>query len=346
MSAQNEVVRKGSVVIKRFASHLNYLKESSIYEKLKGSGLAPLVLFEGEDSIEHEYVEGTSLQDMLSGSTQDPAALARCFKLFFDWYAAFRQKTQTSLGRIDFSKFIYDGKKLVCVDFEHCRAAYMEWDIAFLAAGICLKPEPYSFRAIEICRLFISVGAGVLEWEPERLARCLEAELRSQCDELGIRRDEEAERYILSALCCCGVLFAEDPAADVTAAMPYLSTAPQRLVVSAEEGKPECPSFRYFAAGSSAITGLYTASRLVKEIRQPWSLWLNASEKYTRESIISLLSAEKDDLDALIASSESSGRIFPMLIRTEAAQVALSMAVSGGVNTLAEALKNLKVKYI
>jgi len=59
-----------------------------------------------------------------------------------------------------------------------------------------------------------------------------------------------------------------------------------------------------------------------------------------------LLSAEKDGLDAIIASSEGSGRIFPMLIRTDTAQVAFSVAVSSGVNSLPDALKKLRVKYL
>ncbi|MBQ1383759.1 MAG: hypothetical protein II499_03775 [Firmicutes bacterium] len=346
MAEQNEVVRKGSVVIKRFASHLNYLKESSIYDKLRGSGLAPRLLFEGDDSIEHEFAEGPSLLDMLTERSGDPAELAKCFKLFFDWYQAFRAKTGTSLGRVDFSKFIYTDSGVVCIDFEHCRAGYMEWDIAYLAAGICLVPEPYSFRAIEICRLFISVGAGILTWDPDRLSQCLKAELDRQRTEKGIAADDEAERYLISALSCCGILFAEDPLVDVTAAMPFLSTAPQRIIVCPEEGKPACPSFTCFAAGYGKVTSLYTASRLMKEVRQPWSLWLSAYEKYTRESIIGLLAAEKEDLDVLIASSESSGRIFPMLIRTETAQIALGMAVSSGINSLPEALKRMRVAYI
>ncbi len=346
MSGQNEVIKKGDVVIKRYGSHLNYLKESSIYAKLKGSGLAPRVLFEGEDSIEHEYVSGPGLNDLLAESMDDPAKLAACFKLFFDWYAAFRAKTQSCLGKADFGKFIYADGSLKCVDFEHCKAGYAEWDVAALAARVCLMGEPLSFRSLEICRLFISVGAGAIAWDPSRLVSCLEKELSDRCQAENVDAHVPSFRYLLSAVSSCGVLFAEDPLADVTAAMPFISTSPQRIIVCSEEGKPECPSFSCLEAGAGKVGTLLTASRLMKEVKQPLSLWLNASEKYTRESILGLLSADMSGLDAVIASSEGSGRIFPMLIRTETARVAFSMAVSGGMTTLPEALKMLRVKYL
>ena len=132
MAERNTVIRKGNRIIKTFGSHMDYVKELSIYKKLEASNLAPKLLDTMPDSIEHEYIEGISLEDALKHHLDDPEKLREFFELFTTWYSSYRDTVKLTLGEADFSKFILSDTKVTYIDFEHCKPGYAEEDIAAL----------------------------------------------------------------------------------------------------------------------------------------------------------------------------------------------------------------------
>ena len=164
MADRNQVVREGSRIVKTFGSHLDYVKEQSIYKKLKGTGLAPKLFESMGDCIEHEFIDGISLYDAIKQNNDNIEKLEGLFEIFTVWYASYRQSVNLSLGKADFNKFILAEDKLVCIDFEHCKPGYPEEDIAALITQI-------SDFSIETAALFSKVCTEKLSLDPEIIDR-------------------------------------------------------------------------------------------------------------------------------------------------------------------------------
>ncbi len=186
---KNTVVREGDRVVKTFGSRLAYVKEASIYEKLKGTGLAPELVEKMDGMIEHEYVEGPAFSDVLAESLGDTRALDLLFTQLCDWYKRFRDTIRLTLGGIDLSKFILTGRGLCYLDFEHCKPGYMEEDIADLLAELCFAAEPFSEQSLGIMQLFARISREKLEWIPELVLEYLPQCISDSCGGRGYEAD-------------------------------------------------------------------------------------------------------------------------------------------------------------
>ena len=191
MSSDNQVVRKGDLVIKTYGSHRNYLREAGIYEKLNGSGLAPEVTFTGHDTLEHRFVEGETLYDRMLAEYESSDLLEEDLKRFFSWYAAFREKTGNSLEQLDLHKFILSADGLLYLDFEHCKASFMEGDLAEALAQLYAMKEPFSGRAHEVLCAFLRLERQYFDINGMRLAEAFSQALQKACSKAGVNYDAE-----------------------------------------------------------------------------------------------------------------------------------------------------------
>lgn len=192
MEEKKNVLRiEDGKVIKIFASHLDYITESRIYDKLEDTGLCPPLLYRGADTIEHAYAEGPLLFDELIKAVEDEQRLQHLFAVFIAWYGEFRRVAGCSLEHIDFRDFVLQGERLVCVDFEACKPDFIESDLVKLAAQMYLVPKPFSREAERVCRLFVRQAAQRFSLSPELFSSRMKAELARICGLLGIDHDAE-----------------------------------------------------------------------------------------------------------------------------------------------------------
>ena len=187
--AKNTVRREGNRIIKSFGSRLAYVKEASIYEKLKGTGLAPELLDRVDGLIEHEYVEGPTMLEALETSYQDRKSVETVFAELISWYQRFRDRVRLTLGGIDFSKFILTKAGLCYLDFEHCKPGYMEEDMADIFAELCFSAGPFSEASLEWVRLFADMSREKLEWIPELVLEYLPQYIGEACAQHGYEAD-------------------------------------------------------------------------------------------------------------------------------------------------------------
>jgi len=164
MSDRNQVTREGNRIIKKFGSHIDFVKELSIYKKLDGTDLAPRLIDAVPNTIQHEYVEGINLYDAILQNNGKKDRLFYFFDLFTTWYRNYREIVKINLGNADFEKFILSEDRLVYVDFEHCKPGYSEEDIANLLIQI-------SNDSIESAALFRVVAERNLHLDMEVLDR-------------------------------------------------------------------------------------------------------------------------------------------------------------------------------
>ncbi len=183
--AKNTVRREGNRVVKTFGSRLAYVKEASIYEKLKGTGLAPELLEKMDGMIEHEYIEGPTVEEALRAASGNLRALATIFSELCVWYQRFRETIKLTLGGVDFSKFILTDAGLCYIDFEHCKPGYMEEDIADILAELCFSAGGFSEPSLAIAQLFAEISRKKLEWIPELVQEYLPQYISAACARRG-----------------------------------------------------------------------------------------------------------------------------------------------------------------
>ena len=189
--SRNTIGLENGRVIKQFANHMDYVNELRIYKKLEGTGLCPELLYNGQDVIEHEYIDSPLLFDELIAAISDERKLQHLFALFTAWYAEFRRIAGCSLEHVDFRDFAVKDDHIVCFDFEHCKADFLESDFAKLCSQIYLVPKPFSAEAERVCRLFIRQVCARFSLAPDLFASQLRGELARICELLGIEHDEE-----------------------------------------------------------------------------------------------------------------------------------------------------------
>ncbi|MBR6237232.1 MAG: hypothetical protein IKR16_05790, partial [Firmicutes bacterium] len=99
MSTSTEI--KNGRVVRTFTGRTEYINEDRAYELLRGTGLAPKLLYSFDNCIEYQIPEGETLWDRIQDAKGDAAELSRLFGLWADWYNAFRKKTGFCLGGAD-----------------------------------------------------------------------------------------------------------------------------------------------------------------------------------------------------------------------------------------------------
>ena len=189
---RNKVEIKDGITTKKFGSHLSYVTEDAIYEKLKGTGLAPELVYSGQDMIEHRFVEGPTLYDLLTFAINDAAELDLNFRRFFAWYEPFNRVTGQTLGNIDFRKLIWNGDRMLCIDFEHCKVGHIETDFAKLISQIYLVPQPFDDKAKDICLIFARGARDYFSLNPVTFSDQIKRELQRVCKLLKIFYDPKA----------------------------------------------------------------------------------------------------------------------------------------------------------
>lgn len=187
-------------MIKTFGSHLNYLREAGIYEKLKDTGLTAEVLYSGSDSIEHRFAEGISLYDKMLADYQDNRLLEEDIRSLFRWYIAFREKTGSSLEHLDLHKFILTEQSMLYLDFEHCKASFQEGDLAAAAVQLYTMNEPFSPRGYEVLCAFVRISQESFSLSASRLQSAFESALVQYCKDHGIPMNEEAAAKAVSIM--------------------------------------------------------------------------------------------------------------------------------------------------
>ena len=202
----NKVEFQGDKVIKTFENRIDFVRESSIYEKIKGKDLAPELIGVWDGSLGHAYVKGESFSDVMHRAMNDPMEFIEYSNVFFKWYRSFRDVLHLSLGDMDFSDFIMtEEKKLYCIDFEHCKPGYAEDDVAELAANVCLMDGQYTRFGMEDAKIFVKSAWEQIDMSSDRLYNSLNKSLESVCFEKGLAPMYSANEYLATFVCCAFV---------------------------------------------------------------------------------------------------------------------------------------------
>lgn len=181
---------------------MSFVKESNVYEKIKGLGLAPELSGIWDGAIEHEFIEGRNFDEALRETFSNPYDFIKYVKLFLDWYKRFRDAAKISLGDMDFSDFIITPQtQLYCIDFEHCKPASPEQDIANLVAVIALDGGGYNRLTLEDAKIFVKTAFDEIELSSEKLYYAIKQALCDKCSELGIKSLSSANEYLASFVC-------------------------------------------------------------------------------------------------------------------------------------------------
>ena len=283
---RNNVEIRGEKVIKTFSSHMMYARESNVYAKLRGTGLAPEVISDYDGCIEHRFADGKPLSTLIDDAIGDPRALAPLFERFMQWYLAYRDATKLVLGRLCPEKFIVSGDRMVYLDFEHCRPGFPESDIAALAAWIARREgEGGPLAGINAAQLFVCVAESWTEIRPETLAKSL--------------REEYDDEFFVTWLTCAGIVKAESSAEHFDEAAALLSSMPQRFISAPAGLALRCRGFEPLSDEA-----------YLREVRQPWALVLSAEEEVpSADTLRRLLSSDKTGKD------EISFGAYPKLLR-------------------------------
>ncbi len=199
----NKVEFQGDKVIKTFDNRIDFVRESSIYEKIKGKGLAPEITGVWDGVIGHTYIKGENFNDVIHRAMKDPMEFIEYSNIFFNWYRKFRDVLHISLGDMDFSDFILtENRELYCIDFEHCKPGYAEDDVADLAANVCLMGGEYTRFGIEDAKIFVKSAWEQIEMSSKRLYDSLIKYLDLVCEENNIKSMRSANEYLATFVCC------------------------------------------------------------------------------------------------------------------------------------------------
>ena len=301
---------------------MNYARESGIYKKLEGTGLAPELISDYDGCIEYAYVEGPDFIRCLGDLEGKPAGKAKLFEIFFTWYREYWKRTHQALGKLDLAKFILAKDGLKYLDFENCKPGHPESDIARAAAQLCMEPKPYSESGIETARLFICVGASFLDWRGELLAEYLEKELTERASSEDIAGGTVLRDYVTRLFTSAGAVFSDRD--EPSAATSMLSAMPQRFICVKEEGGEGCPGFSKIPYRESDVASL---KDVLKNVKQPWCVILRNEEPVCSRGILrSILSASDSEADVIMYTAGGDPLGSVMLLRTKVVEEALRSA--------------------
>lgn len=219
---KNTIEIKDGKVIKTFATHMDYVRESKIYEKIKGYELAPEMTSNWEGSIEHEYVDGENFAKAIQDAMGNPQLLYDYCLLFCKWYKKFRDVVNLSIGDSDFSDFILAGEKLYCIDFEDFKPGLVEKDIANLASTMTFAESTYSVFGMENAKIFVKTAFENLDLSSEKLYTALKDALEASCKKRNIQSVNSVNEYFATFVCTTFVHVnpTEDIIADMLAVLP------------------------------------------------------------------------------------------------------------------------------
>ena len=362
-SSGNTVERRGDRIIKTFASRMGFVREQGIYEKLKGTGLAPTMLLAQDGVIETQYEEGQNFYEVFQAAGTDPVKQAACFELFFSWYKRYREVTNISIGTTNFRDFVVQEDRLLCLDLEHCCPGSAEEDVARLACELALYPKGYTAAGIESAKLFVCVGSSFLDWQPETLAKAVPPAAKETEDRYGLKNHPGMAQYLAAYFTTAGVVLAGgkstrmqqdkrqlevDGRTMLEASTALIAAMPQRMISVSREDEAEFPGFETIRDEHDGVGPLEGITRSLEASRQPWTLFLTCDMPLLTDKLLRLfLSFPKGDADAFLFEADGRMQMFPLLLRTENAVRAMQEAMEMDERKVQDAIgKRLKVKTI
>ena len=338
---------KNGKAVKTFSNRTEYLNEHRAYELLRGTGLAPRLLYSYDGCIERELVDGRLLSDLIRDAKSDLSELFRLFGLFFDWYNAFRKKTGMCLGKVRFESFVLSGEKLVCTDFDCFRKGFTEADLASAVSQLCLKPQAFSAQGMSNARVFMMAARGSLEYDPEILCQKIVPTVKKDCRELKTAFDASKAEYISVYSCMAGLVLAggKHPLEESTKSVV---SAPERFVSVVKGGPQDSSSgFETIVFEGPAADSCGRTAEALRKIKQPWTLVLTTAMPEIPSVLIrTLLCADKEEAEAVMVEAGGRLRDFPVLLRTNDAAYDLELASSKGKHSVADALARRSVKVV
>ena len=215
------------LVRRNYSSHIDYSRESNVYEKLKGTGLVAEITSQYDGFIERVFVEGPNFAELFEKYAGDLPKLAGLYEELCRWYNAYRDATKLILGEAAPEKFILSAKGFVYVDFENVRPGFAEQDIAALVSWMLSRTG-----GREAAKLFVCVCTNKMELHPDRLEKSLRAELGT----------EEGAEELIFFLTCAGIVVSEGSCA-ADSATASLAMAPDRYIAVIGSGEVSCPGF-------------------------------------------------------------------------------------------------------
>ncbi len=359
----NIIERKKDRVIKSFASRINFVKEQRIYEKLKGTGLAPELMDAHDGVIELQFVEGKNFLEHFMSLENNLAEQAKCFGMFFNWYKEYRRVTNIALGEIGFDDFIIAGDHLVCLDFEHCKPGSAEEDIARFALLLAMYPKGYSAAGLESAKLFICIGADMISWQPELLAKLVPVCAKALEEQFALKSRPAMANFMAAYFTTAGVVLAGGKSSRMNAekrrlkyrgrtmveiSASLISAMPRRFI---SVGKDE----NFVKAGFTVVKDLNDEDGALEGIvrclqlsDQPWTLFLACDMPFIPKTVLQFfLSSPKDELDACMFTVDGEIQPFPLLLRTANAAPALGEALAEGDRGIVDTMQGrLRVKTI
>ena len=344
---KNKVEIRDGKVIKTFTNRADYLNEDYVYKQLKGSGLAPELLWSYDCCIEHAYVEGEHLYDILQASMKDLAKVSELLDSFCEWYLAFHEKTGMILGNIRFDKFVLSGGRLIYLDFESCRRGYIESDFASLFAGIIMRPAPFSEKGMLVARTLACIIEDRIKWDPKLLEQQLSYAIERECAAAGIPMNVLKAEYIITGITSAGLILAGGPH-PVDDCAKALSNLPER-VISVPQGvsSPVAGGFKTVVSSYPESCASGRIAEALEKIRQPWTLVLSTSMPMIPPVLWrALLSELKSETDAVMVEAGGKLRNYPVLLRTETALPELKLAALQGRDTVVSAMSGRRIKVI
>jgi len=278
----NKIEIKENKVIKTFSNRMDFVRESSIYEKIAGKGLAPEYMGGWDGTIEHEYIQGESFDSVILKAMSNPYHFVECANLFFDWYKRFREALNLSLGDMDFSDFVFSDGKLYCIDFEHCRPGNAEDDVSKLAAEICLAESTYTLFGMEDTKIFVKAAWERIDMNSSKLYNAMNEALDRKCKTKNINPLYAANEYLATFVCCAFV------------------RAPKTVLLS-------------------------SILKALRKSNQEWTLFTKNITGENEKFVRLIMSAAKEDYNAIYLTEGGSIAEFPLLLRTSSAIDVLQM---------------------
>jgi len=327
MAGRNRIEKRDGLVRKHFASHLDYSRESRIYEKLQGSGLAPELTTSYDGLIERRFVEGASFWELCLKYAGEPHKLAKIFESFCEWYVKYRKLTGLILGDLNPAKFFMTEEGFCYIDFEHCMPGYAEQDIARMVRWFCDESDPSadnpfseaplgsfpSAVGAEAAKLFVCVCYGQMQLRGDKLSDFLREEFSTL--------DSPLPEALISYMTSSGVVVASKTAPAVSEATAFLASSPERFLCGPLGSGLSCPGFDFVYAPNIALA-VYAAAR---QNSCEWLIVLGASSPVDKNAVNELLGTEKSGIDA--AFFQGDAFTLPLLIRKE---TALALFASAG----------------
>ncbi|MCQ2565971.1 MAG: hypothetical protein MJ194_03880 [Clostridia bacterium] len=275
------------LVRRQYSSHIDYSRESNVYEKLKGTGLVAEITRQFDGFIERVFVEGPSFAELFEKYAHDLPKLAGLYEELCRWYNAYREATKLILGEAAPEKFILSKEGFVYVDFENVRPGFAEQDIAaFVKWMLSAGGDP------QAAKLFVCVCTNKLELHSERLEKSLKAELEGE---------EGADDLIFFLICAGVVLY--DGSAPTDSATASLAMAPERYIAVIGAGAASCPGFETIRTDSirDAIAVIARRTNQRNLLLQPCGAVgsLPAPVRVSKDLALDLLIDLSEDADVL-----------------------------------------------